>query len=124
MRLSTLSSTAAAVAAFSSFFPSVFASPSAARANAAKVAPRNGVYQSYHTEVASRGISSRAEEKIKPKVFIISMFDPEAEVWWGIPEFDLLARNVSVTGFSPLFPEAHCTADGEICQLITGEGGE
>ncbi|KAB2580800.1 Purine nucleoside permease [Lasiodiplodia theobromae] len=50
------------------------------------------------------------------------MFDPEAEVWWGIPEFDLLARNVSVTGFSPLFPEAHCTADGDICQLITGEG--
>lgn len=24
-------------------------------------------------------------------------------------------------GFSPLYPDAHCTADGDICQLITGE---
>ncbi|KAF2136464.1 uncharacterized protein K452DRAFT_259059 [Aplosporella prunicola CBS 121167] len=58
----------------------------------------------------------------KPKVFIISMFTPEADVWWGIPEFDLLAKNVTVPGFSPLFPDAHCTANGEICQLVTGEG--
>ncbi|KAH9820429.1 purine nucleoside permease-like [Teratosphaeria destructans] len=61
------------------------------------------------------------ESTIKPKVFIISMFSPEAEMWWGIPEFDILAINVTVPGFSPLFPEAHCTADGAICQLITGE---
>jgi purine nucleoside permease len=47
--------------------------------------------------------------------------DPEAEIWWGIPEFDILAQNITVPGFSPLFPEAHCTADGEICQLVTGE---
>jgi hypothetical protein len=59
--------------------------------------------------------------KIKPKVFIISMFEPEAEIWWGIPEFDLLARNITVLGFSPLFPDAHCTADEDICQLVTGE---
>ncbi|OCK84626.1 NUP-domain-containing protein [Lepidopterella palustris CBS 459.81] len=59
--------------------------------------------------------------KIKPKVFIISMFPPEAEVWWGIPEFDVLAKNITVPGFSPLFPDAHCTADGDICQLTTGE---
>ncbi|KAI9702420.1 MAG: hypothetical protein M1836_000899 [Candelina mexicana] len=58
---------------------------------------------------------------IAPKVFIISMFPPEAAVWYHIPEFDLLAKNVTVPGFSPLFPDAHCTADGEICQLITGE---
>lgn len=64
------------------------------------------------------------EYVVKPKVFIISMFDPEAEVWWGIPEFDLLALNVTVPGFSPLFPDAHCTADGEVCQLVTGESGE
>lgn len=71
----------------------------------------------------------RVEERafeyvVKPKVFIISMFDPEAEVWWGIPEFDLLGLNITVPGFSPLFPEAHCTADGEICQLVTGESGK
>ncbi|KAF2105867.1 purine nucleoside permease [Lophiotrema nucula] len=49
------------------------------------------------------------------------MFDPEAEIWWGIPEFDILAKNITVPGFSPLFPEAHCTETGEICQLVTGE---
>ncbi|KAH7032378.1 putative purine nucleoside permease [Macrophomina phaseolina] len=97
MRLSTIST--AVAAAFSSFSS---ASPAADRPSAAAIAAR--------------------ASKIKPKVFIVSMFDPEAEVWWGIPEFDLLAKNVSVPGFSPLFPEAHCTSDGQVCQLVTGEG--
>ncbi|CAF9935037.1 MAG: hypothetical protein HETSPECPRED_009443 [Heterodermia speciosa] len=57
----------------------------------------------------------------KPKVFIISMFPPEADVWYGIPEFDLLARNITVPGLSPLYPDAHCTSNGEVCQLVTGE---
>ncbi|KAL2354940.1 putative purine nucleoside permease [Cryomyces antarcticus] len=61
------------------------------------------------------------EYVIKPKMFIISMFAPEAAVWWGIQEFNLLARNITVSGFSPLFPDAHCTVDGEVCQLVTGE---
>lgn len=60
---------------------------------------------------------------VKPKVFIISMFKPEGDVWYGIPEFDLLARNITVPGFSILYPDAHCTATGEICQLVTGEAG-
>ncbi|KAJ6470082.1 purine nucleoside permease [Mycena vitilis] len=59
---------------------------------------------------------------IVPKVFIITMFDPEAEVWFGIPEFDLLAQNITVPGFSPLFPDAHCTSDGDVCLLTTGQG--
>lgn len=25
-------------------------------------------------------------------------------------------------GLSPLFPNVHCTADGDVCQVITGEG--
>ncbi|KAK4996406.1 hypothetical protein LTR66_003990, partial [Elasticomyces elasticus] len=67
-------------------------------------------------------VAKRAlEYVVKPKVFIISMFPPEAAVWYGIPEFDVLATNITVPGFSPLFPDAHCTADGEICQLTTGE---
>ena len=41
----------------------------------------------------------------------------------GIPEFDLLARNITITGFSPLFPYAHCTEDGSVCQVVTGEAG-
>ena len=60
---------------------------------------------------------------IKPKVFIISMFDPEAEVWYGISDFDVLAMNVTVPGFSPIYPDAHCTANGEVCQLTIGESG-
>ncbi|KAK6434843.1 hypothetical protein LTR95_008972 [Oleoguttula sp. CCFEE 5521] len=72
--------------------------------------------------LSTKKVEERAlEYVVQPKVFIISMFDPEAEVWWGIPEFDLLALNITVPGFSPLFPDAHCTADGEICQLVTGE---
>lgn len=67
-------------------------------------------------------IQERAFEwVVKPKVFIISMFSPEGEVWYGIPEFDLLALNITVPGLSPLFPDAHCTADGDVCELVTGE---
>lgn len=65
--------------------------------------------------------TSDLSERLKPKVLIISMFSPEAEAWYGIPEFDLLARNITITGFSPLFPYAHCTEDGSVCQVVTGE---
>ncbi|KAJ5807944.1 hypothetical protein N7474_009213 [Penicillium riverlandense] len=70
--------------------------------------------------VTAHGISPVAP-KISPKVFIVSMFEPEAEVWWDIPEFDVLAHNISLPGLSPLFPDVHCTRDYTICQLITGE---
>ncbi|KAF8853574.1 purine nucleoside permease [Acephala macrosclerotiorum] len=61
-----------------------------------------------------------------PKVFIISMFSPEADIWYANANTtgsigDLLAINVTVPGFSPLFPQAHCLADGSVCQLTTGE---
>ncbi|KAF2859367.1 purine nucleoside permease [Piedraia hortae CBS 480.64] len=59
---------------------------------------------------------------ITPKVIIISMFAPEAEAWYSIPEFNLLAHNVTLPGLSPLFPSIHCEASLQICQLITGEG--
>jgi len=81
------------------------------------------VLQLLSASVASASLLPAAEVKeraieyvVKPKVFIISMFDPEAEVWYGIPEFDILGLNITVPGFSPLFPDAHCTADGEVCQ--------
>ncbi|KAF2091841.1 purine nucleoside permease [Saccharata proteae CBS 121410] len=91
----------------STFLPAILA---AASASASPVARHDAA-------LSARGY----ECKVTPKVFIISMFDPEAEIWWGIPEFNLLEKNITVPGFSPLFPEAHCTADGEICQLVTGE---
>ncbi|MCJ1484245.1 hypothetical protein MMC06_004413 [Schaereria dolodes] len=60
---------------------------------------------------------------IAPKVFIIDMFPPEGEAWYGIPEFNLLAKNITVPGLSPLYPDVHCTQSGEICQVVTGESG-
>ncbi|KAI0760011.1 purine nucleoside permease [Fomes fomentarius] len=58
---------------------------------------------------------------IAPKVFIISMFAPEANVWYGSSCFNILEHNITVPGFSPLFSQANCTRDGSICQLVTGE---
>lgn len=66
------------------------------------------------------GLSKRTTP-IAPKVFIIDMFEPEGAVWWGIPEFDVLAQNITIPGLSPLFPEVHCTSNGDVCQVITGE---
>ncbi|KAG6908565.1 hypothetical protein DXG01_004123 [Tephrocybe rancida] len=56
---------------------------------------------------------------IAPKVFI---FNLEGNVWYNIPDFNVLGQNITVPGFSPLFPNAHCTIDGTICQLTAGEG--
>ncbi|KAG6900325.1 hypothetical protein C0993_012522 [Termitomyces sp. T159_Od127] len=53
--------------------------------------------------------------KIKPK------YSSEGEAWLGIPEFDILAQNITIPGFSPLFPDAHCTINGVVCQVTTGE---
>ena len=64
-----------------------------------------------------------ASNLIKPKVFLIDMFPPEGAVWYGIPEFNILARNITVPGISPLFPDVHCTENGDVCQIITGESG-
>ncbi|KAF7360356.1 Purine nucleoside [Mycena venus] len=59
---------------------------------------------------------------ITPKVFILTMFDSEANVWFDIPEFNVLAQNITIPGFSPLYPDAHCTSDGNVCLLTTGQG--
>lgn len=64
-------------------------------------------------------------DKITPKAFIISMFSPEADVWYeNLPSSglgDLLAVNISTPGLSMLFPHVHCTQNHEICQVTTGE---
>ncbi|KAG6908784.1 hypothetical protein DXG01_003313 [Tephrocybe rancida] len=69
------------------------------------------------------GLLPHAEHcaKIKPKVFIFSLYSSEGAAWYGIPEFDVLAQNITIPGLSPLFPDAHCTSDGAVCQLTTGE---
>jgi hypothetical protein len=70
--------------------------------------------------VLERDLSERAT-KIAPKIFIISMFDSEADVWYeNMP--NLYDKNITIPGASPLFPDAHCTKAGDVCQLTTGEG--
>lgn len=77
------------------------------------------------TIIASHSATERSiEYVIKPKIWIISMFSYEEEAWQGISEFNIYERNITVPGFSPLYPEAHCTENGDICQLTTGESGE
>ncbi|RFU35243.1 hypothetical protein B7463_g1163, partial [Scytalidium lignicola] len=64
------------------------------------------------------------KEVVSPKLFIISMFDSEADVWYDDVQnqLGLLDQNFTIPGFSPLFPDAHCTSSGDVCQLTTGEG--
>lgn len=55
-----------------------------------------------------------------------SQFSPEADIWYSNANTpgsigNLLENNITVPGFSPLFPQAHCLADGSVCQMTTGE---
>lgn len=59
---------------------------------------------------------------ITPKLFIISMYDSEGRAWYGVPDFNLLAHNVTVPDLLPLFPDVHRTANYDVCQLTTSEG--
>jgi len=79
------------------------------------------------TSIASAALVPSAEVQqrsfeyvIKPKVFIISLFRPEAEIWHGIPEFDILAMNITVPGFSPLVSTPLRFA-GQDCRTSTGD---
>jgi purine nucleoside permease len=74
-------------------------------------------------ELAKKSSDNYDDKKLKPKIVIISMFDPEAAVWYGIPDFNVLAQNITVPGLSPLYPAVHCTANAEVCQLTVGESG-
>ncbi|KAI0406630.1 NUP-domain-containing protein [Xylaria palmicola] len=71
------------------------------------------------------GSRLQRHDQIAPKLLIISMFGPEADVWYenlpGSGLGDLYAMNVSIPGLSPRYPAVHCTAEGTICQVTTGE---
>jgi len=71
--------------------------------------------------VAIQSQTARAAT-ISPKVFIVDYFSSEQTAWYGIPEFNLTAQNMSLPGLSVRYPEVFCTADGSICQLVTDEG--
>jgi purine nucleoside permease len=66
------------------------------------------------------------EFSISSSKLIIPQFSPEADVWYDNAETkgsigNLLAMNITVPGFSMLFPDVHCLADESVCQLTTGE---
>lgn len=71
--------------------------------------------------VLARNEARTDDKPIAPKFMIISMFTPEAEVWYDIPDFNLLAHNITLPGLSPLFPAIHCSDDYSVCQVVTGE---
>ncbi|KAF4977121.1 hypothetical protein FZEAL_6309 [Fusarium zealandicum] len=84
------------------------------------------VFQTFMPHVlALPHVSARADEPIAPKVMIISMWSPEADVWHDrLPSSglgNLSSARIHSPGFSMLFPEACCTQGGEICQLTLGE---
>jgi purine nucleoside permease len=56
--------------------------------------------------------------QIAPKVLIISMFVPEAQVWW---EPLKLTREIKVSGLSADNQLVRCNADS-VCQVTTGMG--
>ncbi|KAK3391149.1 purine nucleoside permease [Podospora didyma] len=68
--------------------------------------------------------SGGGETIICPKVFIITMFGLEADVWRKNPTswLDLTARHVPLPGLSPKYPDIFCTLSGEVCQIVTAEG--
>ncbi|KAF7797374.1 hypothetical protein EIP86_008569 [Pleurotus ostreatoroseus] len=66
-------------------------------------------------------LTTVARAVISPKVFIINFYNDEQNVWLGIPDFNLLEQNITLPNLSMLFPDIHCTVDGSVCQLITGE---
>ncbi|KAE8250626.1 hypothetical protein A4X13_0g4542 [Tilletia indica] len=59
---------------------------------------------------------------VRPKVVIVSMFGLEADAWLDQFTPSLYARNITVPGLSPVFPQVHCTAKADVCQITTGEG--
>ncbi|CAL3970465.1 unnamed protein product [Diplocarpon coronariae] len=101
--------------------PNILASLLAASASLATSLERR-------VEVGSRDVRVIYKDcdVITPKVVIISMFSPEADIWYSNADTpgsigNLLAKNITIPGLSPLFPAVHCLADGSVCQVTTGE---
>ncbi|KAK3360982.1 purine nucleoside permease [Lasiosphaeria ovina] len=74
-------------------------------------------------EAQSSPKGERGETILRPKVFIITMFGLEAEVWRkNVSWLDLTARRIRLPGLSPKYPDIFCTQNGEVCHITTAEG--
>ncbi|RKF75098.1 Purine nucleoside permease [Golovinomyces cichoracearum] len=86
-------------------------------------------FHNSHDKLSVLGSSTVLEPRCgvtAPKVVIISLFSPEASIWYETANAEgsignLMERNISVPGLSPLFPNLHCLKDGSVCQVTTGE---
>lgn len=79
-----------------------------------------GLERRYTPEMPDGDITVfKCAETYKPKVLVVSLFEPELEVWHENLDF---VHNITVPGLSPLFPHVYCTEDYEICNVATGEG--
>ncbi|KAK4071611.1 uncharacterized protein Triagg1_5849 [Trichoderma aggressivum f. europaeum] len=71
-------------------------------------------------------IHAESFDVISPKVMIISMFEPEGQIW--LDNFsqsglgNLTFQAIATPGLSMLFPLVFCTQTGSVCQLTVGEG--
>lgn len=63
---------------------------------------------------------------ISPKVMIISMFEPEGQIWLDKFSYsglgNLTSQAIATPGLSMLYPLVFCTQSGSVCQLTVGEG--
>ncbi|KAF7310054.1 Purine nucleoside permease [Mycena indigotica] len=73
--------------------------------------------QTFHPQLAT----NHNTVVLAPRVLIVNFFATEAAAWYNLPNLDLLAQNITLPGLSPLFPQVHCTNNGFICQVITGQ---
>lgn len=65
------------------------------------------------------GVSfAQAEEKIAPKVMIITMFDQEAKPWLNGEKF---TKHIALPGLSAEYPHIDCTEEG-LCHVTTSMG--
>ncbi|WAO93603.1 Hypothetical protein NCS54_01115400 [Fusarium falciforme] len=78
------------------------------------------------TQALPHSFTSRSKELIAPKVMIISMWSPEADVWYDrLPDSSLGNLTSSCyhsPGLSMLFPSTCCIKGGAICLQTVGEG--
>jgi purine nucleoside permease len=64
-------------------------------------------------------LDRRDNGPIAPKVFLVTHFTPETDIW--LEPFGLTAHNITVPGLSPLYPQVGCNENYEICIYTTGE---
>lgn len=87
------------------------------------VHPRAEVFHNQHGKLDYLCVERRLQVETSPFTHLYQ-FTSEANIWYADTDLNLYANNITVPGFSPIFPDAHCTESGDVCQLTTGEGGE